>query len=135
MKIVMNPSYAAQDGAWEIHCGEKVPCFENPKRLETIAECLQARGLAPFETPEDFGLDPILRVHTPDYVTFLQTIWDDWTETGHTGQIIPYVWPTPGLKRLKHPNLNAKVGQYAFPPIHRSSPARGKPPMVAPSAP
>jgi len=74
---------------------------------------LRKRG-ATFLEPQDHGIDPILAVHDADYVDFLRTIHDEWVAKGNEGDVIPYLWPVPGLRYLKHDNLNAKVGSYAF---------------------
>jgi acetoin utilization deacetylase AcuC-like enzyme len=114
LKVVLNSKFEKHDGQGEFHHGRLVPCFENPSRLNNILGTLKEKGVTDFVEPEDFGLDPILKVHDADYVTFLQNIWDEWTEAGNEGDVMPYVWPVPGLKRMGHDNLNAKVGSYAF---------------------
>ena len=30
--------------------------------------------------PEEFGLDPVSRVHDTDFVEFLRTAWDEWIQ-------------------------------------------------------
>lgn len=114
MKVILNSRFDVHDVEGEIHHGKMVPSFENPSRVKHIRDCLEKNGYGDFIEPCDFGIEPILRVHKPDYVSFLETIWQDWQQAGHEGDIIPYIWPVPGLKRMAHNNLNAKVGSYAF---------------------
>ena len=51
----------------ELQNGTMVPYAEKPDRLAAILDVLPE-----VTSPEDKGLNPILRVHDPDYVSFLQ---------------------------------------------------------------
>jgi acetoin utilization deacetylase AcuC-like enzyme len=113
MQIVLNPDFEAHEGQGEFHQGRFVPCFESPSRLQHIVSALQARG-AEFLEPADHGIDPILAVHDADYVDFLRTLHAEWIANGNEGDVIPYLWPVPGLRFMRHENLNAKIGSYAF---------------------
>ncbi len=114
MKIVLNKNYDKHEGQGEFHHGKMVPCFENPSRLENILRVLKQEERMEFIEADDFGPEPILKVHRADYLEFLKTIWKDWQAAGNKGDVMPYVWPVPGLKRQPHNNLNAKIGSYAF---------------------
>jgi acetoin utilization deacetylase AcuC-like enzyme len=113
MRIVLNRDFEAHDGQGEFHQGKFVPCFESPSRVRNIAAVLQERG-GQFLEPEDHGVDPVLAVHDADYVDFLRTIHAEWIAHGNEGDVIPYLWPVPGLRFMQHENLNAKIGSYAF---------------------
>ncbi|NVK18439.1 MAG: histone deacetylase family protein [Methylocystaceae bacterium] len=114
MKVVLNPQFGSHDVQTEIHQGKMVPSFENPSRLKHILDHFQAHPGHDLIDSNDYGIDPILKVHARGYVTFLQSIWADWCAEGRVGDIVPYIWPVPGLKRMDHENLNAKVGTFAF---------------------
>jgi len=114
MKIILNKSFALHDGQGEFHHGKLVPCFENPSRVNNIVDAFKENGVTEFIEPDDFGLEPILKIHPDHYVSFLKNIWSEWQAAGNEGDVMPYVWPVPGLKRIPHDNLNAKVGNYAF---------------------
>lgn len=72
----------------------------------------------------DFGLDPILRVHSPDFVEYLQTIYQEWVAAGRTPQgVLPDSFPHPALvnhlpenrwKASTNSSIEAKVSTYAF---------------------
>lgn len=66
------PSFEVFDG------GKRVEYFENPDRIDRILAALKPTDWANFKEPEDFGLDPILAVHDPDYIQFLASCWDEW---------------------------------------------------------
>jgi len=114
MNIFLNDKVALHEGQGEMHQGKFVPCFESPSRLNNILSAFENEPEATFLNATDYGLQPILDVHATDYVEFLQNIHKDWLAAGNTGDVIPYIWPVPGLKRIAHNNLNARVGYYAF---------------------
>ncbi|MEM5528478.1 histone deacetylase family protein [Gammaproteobacteria bacterium AS21] len=114
MNIFLNDDYALHCGSAEMHHGKLVPCFEKPDRLTNIIRAFKENNISHFFKPTDFGLAPILAIHDPKYVEFLQTIYDQWLASGNQGDVIPYIWPVPGLKRIAHNQVIAKVGNYAF---------------------
>ncbi len=64
---------------WE---GELLPFYESPERAEIILRAVSAAGLGPILPPDDFGLQPILAVHTDDYVRYLQGVFTAWIASG-----------------------------------------------------
>jgi acetoin utilization deacetylase AcuC-like enzyme len=50
---------------------------EVPARAETILNALQEAQLGPVSMPVDYGLEPILAVHSADFVSFLQTVYGE----------------------------------------------------------
>ncbi|MEM8839537.1 MAG: histone deacetylase family protein [Pseudomonadota bacterium] len=57
--------------------GKVVRCFEQPRRAELLEEGLKKTGIETHE-PADFGFGPIAEIHTPDYLNFLKTAFDEW---------------------------------------------------------
>jgi acetoin utilization deacetylase AcuC-like enzyme len=96
--------------------GTPVPAPEVPERAERIRHEIDARGLGPVRAPESHGLDAMLRVHTRDYVDFLQTAYADWlaaTDAKAGSEATAYAKPIRGqaVPRLVHPI--AKLGWYS----------------------
>ena len=114
MRVVLNSDHSAHQGQGEFHEGRFVPCFESPSRIENVVAALERNGFAEPTPARDFGIEPVLRVHDAAYVEFLRTVFDRWREAGREGDVIPYLWPVPGLNRVPHENLNAAIGFYAF---------------------
>ena len=103
--------------------GRLVDCHEVPQRLEHVLSELERRPVGELLTPSgDLPLDEaLLRVHSPEYLTFLSTAWDEWVSLSPdnvNSDALPSVWPLPGNQafRMDRPPLNfaAKLGQYAF---------------------
>ncbi|MFZ5878742.1 MAG: histone deacetylase family protein [Chloroflexota bacterium] len=79
MKIFYSDTHFQHAPAFEVFDGGvRVPNFEVPERAERILTALKRTGWADVHPPADFGLDPILGVHSRDYVDFLASAWDDW---------------------------------------------------------
>ena len=73
--------------ALELHNGGWVPHAEKASRSEMIATALGA--LAPAN---DFGMEPIRRVHAEEYLSFLAGAHSRWTAGGREGDAIPYTF-------------------------------------------
>ena len=88
MRCFWDERQRAHSPAGEFFNGAVHPAAEKPSRVDAI---LRATG--PTETPRDFGLDPLLRVHTTDYIEFLRTAHDQWRAAGRDGDAFPYTFP------------------------------------------
>jgi len=113
-----NPPFEVSSGRW-------LPHYESPARLVSIHQAL-------IKHPEtfrlishrEFGLAPILRVHSPDFVEYLQTAYKEWVAAGRTPQgVLPDCFPHPAFvnhlpgqswKKSINSSIEAKVSTYAF---------------------
>jgi hypothetical protein len=87
--VVYSDQERGHNPPFEVHDGGIVQKpFETSARVEIIQAKLQdlaAHGrIAGLEVlpPHDFGLTPLLAVHSADYLEFLRTAWDDWVTSG-----------------------------------------------------
>ncbi len=103
--------------------GRLVDCHEVPQRLEHVLSELARRPVGEVLAPSvNLSLDTaLLSVHSPAYLAFLSTAWDEWVSLSPDNvnrDALPSVWPLPGNQafRMDRPPLNfaAKLGQYAF---------------------
>jgi acetoin utilization deacetylase AcuC-like enzyme len=88
-------------------------------RLHTAAEhrgrvdaILAAIGTT--EAPADQGIEPVLRVHSRDYVEFLRSAFAEWRAAGREGDAFPYTFPVVGRRPLNFNRIDASLGQYSF---------------------
>ena len=93
----------------ELQNGELVPHAESQARVDAIHGVL-----TDVETPNDFGLEPILAVHERGYVDFLKRAHRDWVAAGRPGDAFPYVFPIKGRRPLNLTRIDAELGQYAY---------------------
>jgi acetoin utilization deacetylase AcuC-like enzyme len=95
--------------AGEFFNGAMHPAAEHVGRVDAILD-----AVGPWETPEDLGLDPLLRVHTADYIRFLQTAHNQWRAAGREGDAFPYAFPIVQRRPLALQRIDALLGQYSF---------------------
>lgn len=66
---------------------------EQPERIRVLHAGALAAGCS-FEAPKDSGLGPTTAIHTPEYLTFLQTIYHRWQHIEGAGEeVIPNIHP------------------------------------------
>ncbi len=109
--------HALHAPATEFFRGERVPCFELPARAQFVHAELIARGHELREPAADSA--PVLQqIHTPRYLTFLQSAWADWLaiDPANAGrQPFPSVWPVRSLRSDVEPaNFTARLGLYSM---------------------
>jgi acetoin utilization deacetylase AcuC-like enzyme len=75
MQVVYSPTHLGHDITHETYMGVAVPANEVAERAEIIRTALDADGGFPRREPVDHGLDPILAVHDPGLVRFLEEAW------------------------------------------------------------
>lgn len=114
MRTVYSEDHHLQDGAHELLEGQFMKAHETPRRAEIVIERVKVTELGEILAPQEFGLDPILKVHNKGFVDFLQTAWSEWSSTGRTFDALPHVWPVPGLGRRLSNSIDGKLGYYAI---------------------
>ena len=118
MHIFYNPDHAAHQGKLEMYRGRMVPCHEVPQRQDQVSAALQARALGPLQKPNHFDDALLQRIHSPRYLQFLQTAWQQWIALDPANvalDAIPSVWPTRSFRTDIEPdNFAARMGLYSF---------------------
>jgi acetoin utilization deacetylase AcuC-like enzyme len=97
------PVRELMNGGWADHA-------ETTARFDVVLGAMRGAVRAPV----DHGLAPILAVHDPDYVAFLQTAHAEWLAAGREGDAIGYAFPVRGRRPLAHDRIDARLGQYGF---------------------
>ena len=95
--------------AVELHNGSWADYAEKPERAEIILAALGGH-----EAVRDHGLEPILKVHSADYVDFLRSAHRDWLDAGRSGDAIGYTWPVVGRRALRLDRIDARLGRYSY---------------------
>lgn len=75
MKVVYTPRHLAHDVTHETYLGLAIPANEVAERAERIRGALVADGGFGLVDPAEHGLDPILAVHDPGLVHFVEGAW------------------------------------------------------------
>ncbi len=115
MQLFFSPTQLTHDPKKEISDGKLVDAVEIPKRAEMIFEALTALSQIERASLQDFGVDPIARVHDSAYIEFLAEFGILWAKEGRTGEGFPFVWPGRDFRTDRVPNhLDGKLGHYSF---------------------
>ena len=118
MKTFYNHLHAQHQGKVEMFRGALVPCFEVPARADHVLAELQRRRLGAVLEPQAFDEAALTAIHSPRYLRFLATAWDQWValDPAHADKdILPSVWPTRTFRTDIEPdNFAAKVGLYSY---------------------
>jgi acetoin utilization deacetylase AcuC-like enzyme len=113
-----NPLHARHHGKVEMFRGALVPCFEVPARVDHVLAELQRRSLGILQPPLAFDDALLARIHSPRYLRFLATAWDQWVAldaANASKDILPSVWPTRTFRTDIEPdNFAARMGLYSF---------------------
>ncbi|MDH0093003.1 histone deacetylase family protein [Achromobacter mucicolens] len=98
--------------------GKLVACHETPARLEIVLDALRQRGIGELRVPRGPDMDLIKRVHTPRYVNFLASAWNEWVALDPANadlDVLPSIWPVRGFRHDVEPtNFAARVGLFSF---------------------
>lgn len=115
MLTVYSDDHRAHDSKYELYGGEMVSPHEMPRRMDMVLQRLESATSGEIIDSEDFGMGPIRRIHDADYLTFLATIWDEWSDIGYPGEVIPTVWPSRRMNSPRIPDFpEGKAGYYAL---------------------
>jgi acetoin utilization deacetylase AcuC-like enzyme len=120
--VVWSEDCLLHEPAGEVWLGIRDPGTEVPERARVILGAVRAAG-APVVPARRHAIEVLHRVHSPDLVRHLSTIWADWEAGGYArdygrDRVIPYVFPTAALLAGLPPRLPAathgQVGLYCY---------------------
>ena len=98
MRVVYTPLHLGHDAVTETIAGRPDPAFEVPERAERIRAALVADGGFELVAPTEHGPDPILAVHDPGLLRFLEEAWPlARREVLERTALIPDTWAVRGL--------------------------------------
>jgi acetoin utilization deacetylase AcuC-like enzyme len=93
MKAVYDERQRAHDPKHFMANGRVSANPEQPQRIEELSRGAKAAGCE-FTVPDDHGLGPVAEIHSPEYLTFLETIHARWIRTeGASDEVIPNIHP------------------------------------------
>ena len=114
MFTVYSDDHRLHHGKAELADGELVPCFEMPQRADTILAAVRRADLGAVIEPKTFGLDPVLAVHSPNFVDFLERAWSLWQAEGRKGDALPLNWPVRGMRQIEPDHIDGKLSYFSF---------------------
>ncbi|KAI5803669.1 esterase/lipase [Geopyxis carbonaria] len=122
MKILHNPD-VLKHNTLELLASKVFPAHESPARILAILKslALASRPITPVVLDLPTAEAAALKIHTPEYLTHLRTVFDSWRAAGlidADGCVLPECFPVRRLangRTTKPPkDIFARVGYYAF---------------------
>jgi len=97
-----------------IDAGRILPALEVPARAELVRSEISRRNLGESLVPDEFGLGPLLRVHSSDLIEFLPGAHELWLQRfGENSEpAAPWTWPEHRRSRLGSRDINALLGAF-----------------------
>jgi acetoin utilization deacetylase AcuC-like enzyme len=112
MKIVRSDRHKLHSPSKEFTVGQEMPCFEKVERVFYIEDALSLNNFNDYIEPHDYGLDPILRIHDHDYISFLQTAHDEWRKAGFEGDAFACSFNSQHHSAIKPNVIEGLMGFY-----------------------
>ena len=109
MRCFWDPRQRLHAPVSEFFNGALHPAAEHGGRVDAILS-----AIGPTEAPRDFGMEPLLRVHSADYLQFLERANADWRAAGREGDAFPYAFPVVHRRKHDFDRIDAKLGQYSY---------------------
>jgi acetoin utilization deacetylase AcuC-like enzyme len=111
MPVVAGDAHRHHDPPHEVNYGEVVrPVYERVARGELLRAAVAAAG-HPVVEPVGHGTGPILAVHEPALVEFLEGAWAAWRAAGGPSVLIPDSFAIPRLARGGGRDLGGATGR------------------------
>src|SRR5215207_95176 len=85
------------------------PAAEHRGRVDAILG-----EIGPTQKVTDFGEQPLLQVHSAEYLDLLRTAHEQWLAAGREGDAFPYTFPIVGRRPLQLNRIDALLGQHGF---------------------
>ena len=114
MITVFSDKHRLRNAKTELYGGQLVTPFESPSRAEIVLERVKSEKLGEVIEPQDFGINPVLALHDAGFVEFLQNAWDEWSQTGFEGELIPTCSPARRMSKRIPEFIEGKVGYYSM---------------------
>ena len=93
MKVFYAEEQKRHDPKAFLSSGAPKPNPEQPERVERLLAGAKAAGLV-LARPQNHGLWPIAAIHTPEYLDFLERIYERWRRIeGASDEVIPNIHP------------------------------------------
>jgi acetoin utilization deacetylase AcuC-like enzyme len=115
LRVVYSRAHLEHDPVTETVMGAVIPANEVTERAERIRTTLEADGGFTVEGPTDHGIEPILAVHDPGLLRFLEEAWRDArTQSIARPSLIADPFPTYRMFEGMSPEFVAAIAEPSF---------------------
>lgn len=109
MRCFWDERQRAHAPSGEFFNGAFHPAAEHPGRIDAVLDALGG-----MQAPSDFGMEPLIDVHSGEYLAFLRSAHDRWRSAGRDSDAFPYAFPIVRRRQLGFDRIAADLGQYGF---------------------
>jgi acetoin utilization deacetylase AcuC-like enzyme len=115
MKTVYTDDHNLHSGLLDPRGEAWRPSAECPDRANSVVEAINEAAFGEIVAPQAFDEQKYLRVHAPDYLAFLRTVWDEWQASDEQGSNArPDTFVGAGMRRADTECVVGKLGRYSF---------------------
>jgi acetoin utilization deacetylase AcuC-like enzyme len=115
MRVFHSNDHRGHAGAKEMRYDQLIPMCESPDRMDTILAALGDQGHRDIVEAARFDISPVLRVHTPGFVDFLERCWPLWeAEFGPSGFATAYMFGMRGMDQVPNASVHSMLSCYTF---------------------
>lgn len=114
MKVFRSDQHRLHFPKGELSGGVFVRPFECPERWEFIGRSLQENGYTDIAEPNELSMELLSRIHSADYLRFLQEAYSLWKTAGFEGDALPTVFPARRMQQREPDDIDGKLGYFAM---------------------
>ena len=115
MFVVYSEDHNLHGNLLDTRGDEWAPSAECPERANNVLSAIREQGFGELILPKHFPDEAISRIHEPDYLRFLQTVWQEWVDSGQTASNArPDTFVGNGMRYAETKTIWGKLGRYSF---------------------
>lgn len=113
MITIFSDIHRLHSGENEILRGRISPSADTPNRVDVILARIREVSLGEILAAVDWGVNPILRVHTSDYLGFLSSLSRRWQQLHGDLTALPQVWSFRGQRKIIPQSIYGEIGYFS----------------------
>ena len=118
MLVIYTEKHKLHDPPKQMLMGKFSKYQEMPSRMDSVMNAIKQRNVGEIVGPVDYGLDPILAIHSQEYLDYFQTAYEEWLkQDGNPDGVMPdtYAVRLDGIYRdISAGGPIGKFGYYSF---------------------
>jgi len=115
MKIIYSDDHNLHRGLLDPRGHQWKESAECPGRANNVADAIRRHDVGELLGPQDFDERKYLRLHEPDYLEFLKTVWAEWEASDNEGaNARPDTFVGAGMRHADTECVTGKLGRYSF---------------------
>jgi len=115
LKIVYSDDHNLHDGLLDPRGDSWTRSAECPDRANNVFKVISDRNFGEIIAPNTYDDEKLLRIHSPDYVKFLESVWDEWVASDEKGaNARPDTFVGAGMRYAETECVVGKLGRYSF---------------------